>query len=234
MIYFRNEDHKVCCVERQSSEIINTFGYENAIQIFEINYKVRALNNDGTFIGASDIIKAVRIASSEILYLDKYGELHITVRFTWNHKKVIGNVVDYWVNRNLLLVKRKKGQFRLYEFKKNNLFRFYTKIEKCRGDILGFRLLSGGIRFLYKQFDQEIHFASRHVYVDNLGRLCADGKEYDTPSPVKYLRESNGELLIFLEDGSLYNEDGKITDSLCFPLDHTVSSKAKSARKIQN
>lgn len=242
MVYFRDVNKTVWHYDGKELRIDKYV--ENAIQIYTIGFHNFILNADRKFNG-ENVTKIVK-------YLDKLLCLNSRNMILSMTKKgyiiVMKKVVDFWVNENILLVKFRRNKYRVYNYdnQQNNLVKISMNIiqEHNGKDVIGFLtdFTENRLTILYKLYEQQITLVKGNTYRsvhESSGILYINNVRYDTEFPVRYIRNSNDNIILFLENCSLYIVEFpydiiKITDSLSYPLDHVFESNVKSARKIIN
>lgn len=259
MVFFRDEKHRVWKYKnKRKYELCEEFN--NAIQVVKMKGKYLKLSCDGEFCNISGVTKTGKtrknlfcLDSNNIMYVYN-GEIFI---------ECMKNVKDFWTDMDIILIRHTgtpSDVYKGYICKRLYLWEHAEPIVQPEIDVHN---LDSYFKTIPKKFDQQVKYKillddgdAGHVNIyfgiDETGKL--KGISYDAESEmieeyfeqkasVKYIRECDKDIVVFLEDGSAYiiydsnSRSGisfkKISHPSCYPLDVSPSSYTKSARKTK-
>lgn len=245
MVYIRSLEGKAYWVDfRGNLEEVPEF--DNVVdyaRIFTSRHEFKyTMDKDG--VVSSEIPIAMKLGNTYIgaICLCVDGKLYVAE--SGRSFRLFTSATNFWIRRNIVLVKFPDDTYRLYDHWEHGFIRIKIDV-KPEKEPFDFHYNGENIEFIYKYFNQQVWYMTngcpKITGIDSEGNLvdAHSDYKYETPLPVRYITEDQSRIVIFLEDGSSYivqedfNEQPlslrKITDIPCLPLSYIHLAKAKNA-----
>jgi hypothetical protein len=253
MVFFRNANREVWQYTK-TRNLIRREDFDNVVDFVNKDFECYPLLRDRTFCGLSNVVKIGKTPRS-IICLDFKDQLWSY----WPQRMELSNVKNFLINGEQVLVEFRNGDTEIHTYGFRNPTKINKKPEQYVGLVINGRVR--GFSIADKVLDQQLivkcidsptllrvdhsqkndHGASVRdsvVGIDEDGKLKGQNFGEYEQQRAKYIRNSEGVTIVFLEDDSLHSIQSvisgkiilaKISDSPCYPLDHQFAS-SKSAR----
>jgi hypothetical protein len=232
MVFFRNANREVWQCTK-TGDLVRREDFDDVVDFVRKNGVCYPLMRDRTFCGISNVVKIGKTPRS-VICLDFEDQLWSY----WPQRMELSNVKNFLINGEQVLVEFRNGDTEIHTYG----FRNPTKINKNPELHIGL-VINGRVRgfsIVDKVLDQQliVKCIDSVVGIDEDGKLKGQNFGEYEQQRAKYIRNSEGVTIVFLEDDSLHSIQSvisgkiilaKISDSPCYPLDHQFAS-SKSAR----
>lgn len=238
MVYFRDANGEVWYFNKFNNKIVRKADFDDTVDYVHSDGQYFKLLRDGSFCDISNVVKMGKTINC-VFCLDDEGVIYIIITRLENTIHLI-DVENFWNNGNNIIVKHKDGICKLFNSSFGEINYNFNLPDK---DFIGFRYFDSELIFILRKFEQHIPIYKTGCKISDIGinsEGVLAGNNFTTKPftcPVKFIREMWGEIIVFLEDGSVHiminDHNGtfiKMITNSGFPLDYNFKANVKSAQ----